>query len=154
MEGNVAPFTKILVAVDKSEHAVRAFDYAVRLSMVTGANISVLHVVTPPVAGEEGVSAAQLADSLRKEGDHLIAQLKSRVEMQFGIRAGETTTITIDYLIKEGSPAKVIITSAKQSDADLIIVGSSGTSGVKELLLGSVSHAVSNHASCPVLIVK
>jgi nucleotide-binding universal stress UspA family protein len=154
-EENAAPFSRILVAVDNSERAIRAFDYALRLSKVatTGTVISVVHVVTPPVAGEEGVPAAQLTESLRKEGEQLIAQLKSRAQTQFAVRAG-VITIKIDYMMKEGNPAKVILASAKESSADLIVMGSSGTGGVKELLLGSVSHAVSNHATCPVLIVK
>ncbi|WP_420835317.1 universal stress protein [Candidatus Nitrososphaera evergladensis] len=56
--------------------------------------------------------------------------------------------------MKEGNPVKVILASAKETRSDLIVMGSSGTGGIKELLLGRVSHAVSNHASCPVLIVK
>jgi nucleotide-binding universal stress UspA family protein len=60
----------------------------------------------------------------------------------------------MDYIIKEGNPSKVILASAKEIGADLIVMGSSGTGGFKELLLGNVSHAVSNHAACPVLIVK
>lgn len=153
-EENAAPFSRILVAVDNSERAIRAFDYAVRLSLVatTDTVISVVHVVTPPVAGEEGVSAVQLSESLRKEGEQLIAQLKSRARTQFANRAG--VTIMIDYAIKEGNPAKVILASAKETGSDLIVMGSSGTGGIKELLLGSVSHAVSNDAACPVLIVK
>jgi nucleotide-binding universal stress UspA family protein len=153
-EEHSAPFSRILVAVDNSERAIRAFDYAIRLSMLAPnvATISVVHVVTPPVAGEEGVPAAKLIESLRKEGEQLIAQLKSLAQTQYAVRAG--VTIMIDYVMKEGNPAKVILTSAKEISADLIVMGSSGTGGIKELLLGSVSHAVSNHAACPVLIVK
>lgn len=151
-EENAPPFSKILVAVDNSERAVRAFDYAVRLSKVTtGAAISVVHVLSPPVAGEEGIPP-NWTESLRKEGEQLITRLKSRAEKQFAVGAGAITRI--DYTIKEGNPAKVILVSAKESSADLIVMGSSGTGSVKELLLGSVSHAVSNHAICPVLIVK
>lgn len=153
---NAAPFSRILVAVDNSEYSTRAFDYTLRLSKVvatiTDIVISVVHVIPPPVAGEEGVPAAQLTESLRKEGEQLIAQLKSRVQQQFAVRAGATTLM--DYIIKEGNPSKVILASAKEIGADLIVMGSSGTGGFKELLLGSVSHAVSNHAACPVLIVK
>jgi len=150
---NTQPFTKILVAVDCSEQALGAFDYALRLSMATGACILTLHVITPPVAGEEGLSAAQLSESLRKEGEHLIARLKSHVEKRFGIRAG-AIAMKSQYEMKEGNPTKVIVATAVESGADLIVVGSSGTGGIKEMLLGSVSHAVSNHASCPILIVK
>jgi nucleotide-binding universal stress UspA family protein len=145
-----SPFSRILVAVDSSEHALKAFDYAIRLSKIAGAKILVVHIIPPPVAGEEGIPAAQLVQALQKEGEQLLAQLKSRAETLFAVGAD----VIIGYTMKEGSPAKVILGSAKDNGADLIVMGSSGTSGVKELLLGSVSHAVSSHAFCPVLIVK
>jgi nucleotide-binding universal stress UspA family protein len=142
---STAPFSKILVAADNSEYASRAFDYAAKLSRLTGARISIVHVISPPVAAE-GISFAELAELQKKEGEQLLAKLKVRAEMQFGIKA--------EGILEKGNPSKVILTTAKDTGADLIVVGSSGIGGVKELLLGSVSHTVSNHATCPVLIVK
>lgn len=53
-----------------------------------------------------------------------------------------------------GSPAQIILNAAKTVAADLIVVGARGRSRVTELVLGSVSHRVVTHASCPTLIVK
>ena len=53
-----------------------------------------------------------------------------------------------------GHPADGILTVAKREAADLIVVGSRGLTRVKELLLGSVSHAVLHHAECSVLIER
>jgi nucleotide-binding universal stress UspA family protein len=150
-EKQAAPFSKILVPVDNSEHAIRAFDYAVRLSKLSAAEISIVHVIPPPVAGEEGVPAIQLTESMLLEGKELLDRLKTRAAK---MHATEEKNAKIDYLLREGTPSKVIVATAKELTADLIVMGSSGTGGVKELLLGSVSHAVSNHAICPVLIVK
>ncbi|AIF85549.1 universal stress family protein [Candidatus Nitrososphaera evergladensis SR1] len=94
VEENAAPFSRILVAVDNSKRAIRAFDYAIRLSMLApyrAATISVVYAVTPPVAGEEGVPAPKLIESLRKEGEQLIAQLKLLAQTQLAVRAGVTT---------------------------------------------------------------
>jgi nucleotide-binding universal stress UspA family protein len=53
-----------------------------------------------------------------------------------------------------GSPAQIILNAAKTVAADLIVVGARGRSRVAEVVLGSVSHRVLTHASCPTLIVK
>jgi nucleotide-binding universal stress UspA family protein len=93
--------------------------------------------------------AVQLAESLLEEGRELLDRLKSRAQMQFAVKAG-----AIEFILREGNPSKVIVAVAKDTGSDLIVMRSSGTGGVKELLLGSVSHAVSHNAKCPVLIVK
>lgn len=145
MKEDDLPFSKILVAVDNSECASRAFDYAARLSKLTGARISVVHVI-PPAPATEGISVAELAEDLEKEGEQLLAKIKTRAEIQFGIKE--------ETMLGKGDPSKVILAMANDIGADLLVMGSSGMGGVKEFLLGSVSHAVSNHVHCPVLIVK
>ena len=55
---------------------------------------------------------------------------------------------------REGQPAEVIIEVANQVQADLIVVGSRGLTGIKRYLLGSVSSKVSEHAPCNVMIVR
>lgn len=56
-----------------------------------------------------------------------------------------------DTVVREGSAANVILDEGK--DAHMIVVGSRGHGGFKGLLLGSVSSAVAEHATCPVLVV-
>jgi nucleotide-binding universal stress UspA family protein len=56
--------------------------------------------------------------------------------------------------LEEGDAAKRIMEIANEIDCRLLLMGSRGKGGFKELLLGSVSHKVANHADCPVLIVK
>jgi nucleotide-binding universal stress UspA family protein len=53
-----------------------------------------------------------------------------------------------------GSPAEVIVEFIKENEADLVVMGSRGLSGVKEIFLGSISHHVVQKATCPILIVK
>ncbi len=60
----------------------------------------------------------------------------------------------IERIIKKGHPSKVILDLSESIGVDLVIVGSRGLGGVKEFMLGSVSHSVARHASVPVLIVK
>ena len=61
--------------------------------------------------------------------------------------------VKISSVIKEGSPANVILDVAAEEDVDLIVIGSSGKSGFDRFILGSVSDKVVNAAKCPVLVV-
>jgi nucleotide-binding universal stress UspA family protein len=60
--------------------------------------------------------------------------------------------VTLTPMLLEGNPAWSILEAAK--GADLIVVGSRGRSGLKTLLLGSVSHVVVTHADIPVVVVR
>ena len=62
--------------------------------------------------------------------------------------------VEVETHVREGQPAEVIIHVANQEQADLIVVGSRGLTGIKRYLLGSVSSKVSEHAPCSVMIVR
>jgi nucleotide-binding universal stress UspA family protein len=60
--------------------------------------------------------------------------------------------IEIERIVAQGSAAHVLLDAAE--DADLLVVGSRGRGGFTGLLLGSVSHQVASHATCPVVVVR
>jgi nucleotide-binding universal stress UspA family protein len=60
----------------------------------------------------------------------------------------------VETHVEIGEPAQALLNVAKQCQADLIVVGSHGRSGIGRLLLGSVSESVLRHAPCSVLVVK
>ena len=62
--------------------------------------------------------------------------------------------VEVETHARKGQPAEVIIDVANQVQADLIVVGGSGLTGIKRYLLGSVSSKVSEHAPCNVMIVR
>ena len=64
-----------------------------------------------------------------------------------------TKGTSIETVHLKGDPAHQILDYAKDHGQELIIIGSRGLSGVKGVMLGSVSHKVSQLSSCPVLIV-
>lgn len=72
-------------------------------------------------------------------------EVKSRLEAE-GLNA------TVELL--QGSPAEIILNYAKEQDADVIVIGSRGLGGIREFVLGSVSHNVVQSARIPVLVVK
>ena len=61
--------------------------------------------------------------------------------------------IKITHVIREGSPARVILEVANEENIDLIVMGSSGKSGFDRFIMGSVADKVVNSAKCAVLVV-
>lgn len=69
------------------------------------------------------------------------------------LRQAANESVEINTIITEGDPAGEILRYAKDHAIDVIVIGSRGLDGVKGLMLGSVSHKVSQLSNCPVLIV-
>jgi nucleotide-binding universal stress UspA family protein len=57
-------------------------------------------------------------------------------------------------MIKIGDPAQVIIETIEQDKPDLVVIGSKGLTGIKKVVVGSVSNKVLNHTDVPVLVVR
>ena len=139
-------FTKILLAVDGSDHALHAAKMAGDLARNMKSErlrIVVAFSHIPSYLGEPNLQAA--IDSRLKEADKILQSALEAV----GKIPGEIHTELI-----EGSPAEAIINVAVTRDSDLIVMGSRGLGTLEGLLLGSTSQNVVSHAPCPVLIVR
>jgi nucleotide-binding universal stress UspA family protein len=129
-------FSRILVAVDNSDYAMKAFEYAIQLARAVNAKVFVVHVVQNPAMTDALVSVSELKTSFKKQGSKLLTSLSSTAEAKFGI--------TVETILEEGDPPKVILDTAKKFRANIIVIGSRGLSQIKELLLESVSHSEPN----------
>ena len=69
-------------------------------------------------------------------------------------RARELEVAKIDTIEEEGDAAEKILQIAKDKEVDTIVVGNKGLNTAEELLDGSVSHKISHHAKCSVVIVR
>ena len=137
-------FSKILVAIDGSTSAKRAFARSLYLASKCDSRLEVVHVV-PCEFGGDSVNTFELVEELKKKGKEILEQCK---------RIAAKNNISIKTMSELGDPAKIIIKLAKSNDFDLIIMGSRGRSAFKELLLGSVTQKVAHHAKCPVMVVR
>ncbi|NIO04766.1 MAG: universal stress protein [Proteobacteria bacterium] len=139
---------KILVPTDGSEHARKAVNYACELALKFHATVCLLHVVPLPPAlfHEAAFSIPDLQKLQEEEGKRIIEEAK-RETKERGVKEVQSTLI-------QGNPASRIIEFARAEGIDLIVMGNRGLSGVKEFVLGSVSHRVSHLADCSVTIVK
>jgi len=138
-------FSRILVAVDGSESARRAFERSVYLAQRCNSRLEIIHVVLDSTYGGDSAATFQLIEELKEKGKRILEQCKSEA-MRNNVRA--------ETLLELGDHAQVIIDTANKSGYDLIVMGSRGLSPFKELLLGSVSFKVMHHAKCPVMVVR
>lgn len=155
-------FNKILVAIDTSEASDRVFNRAMVLAKATGAHLMLLHVLSSEEQGSpylpiifSGLGYAggdKIIENYREEWDVFAKQclelLKSRQEeaTQSGVKA--------EFTQHPGSPGKTMCDFAHTWEADTIVIGHRGHSGVSKLILGSVSNYVLHHAHCSILIVQ
>jgi nucleotide-binding universal stress UspA family protein len=141
--------SKILVAVDFSDHSRSALDYAAEIARRAGAAIDVLHVWEIPVfEPPELVSAGPTASTWslpRQNAELALAEFVAGAR-QRGIALHSAHT-------RAGVPAITIADAARAGAYDLIVVGRKGRTRLCRTLIGSVAERVIRHASCPVLCV-
>jgi nucleotide-binding universal stress UspA family protein len=137
----------IVVGTDGSQPAERALEEALAIAARDDAD---LHIVTafpdPALIRERITSGATAATvNLSQVADSVLSRATERANAK-GVRAQTHAS--------ESEPAEAILQLASEVNADLIVVGSRGLSGIQRFLLGSVSAKVSEHASCSVMIVR
>ncbi|KAB7514103.1 universal stress protein [Halosegnis rubeus] len=143
----------VLVPYDESPMAERAFEQA--LDDHPDATIQLLYVLDfaaasygAPIEGGAG-RYFQTWETTRRDG------AESRFE-QARERAADHPIFTgrIETAVENGPPAKTIVKHAADIDADAIIIGSHGRTGLSRVLLGSVAESVVRRAHCPVVVVR
>ncbi|GIO64100.1 universal stress protein [Paenibacillus cineris] len=141
-------FDKMMVAIDQAEITNKLLDATVEIAQNKQTQVTLVHVSQEYVSnGMTYVPENFLEDILNemeKAGLEQLQQAKSKLESA-GINA-ETVHL-------KGDPAHEILNYARDTEQQLIIIGSRGLRGIKEMMLGSVSHKVSQLSKCPVLIM-
>lgn len=132
----------ILHATDFSSHSDLAFQVACSLAQSKASRLVVLHVANPPVVIYDEKGALLPKTDCRKLAREQIAGLTANV------------TIPVENRIEEGEVSSAILRIADEINADFIVMGSQGLTGLDRLLIGSVAEDVLRKASCPVVTVK
>ena len=138
-------FKNITIAFDGSEYGSRALTYAKNLAERYDAALCIVYVFaqTSDLLGYEDF---EILFSRRKSAGQAVLDNARR---QLG-----KTGFDVQEELLEGPEAEAIINAAKNSSADLIVMGTRGHGSVKGFLLGSVSRKVLHYASCPVMVVR
>lgn len=142
-------YRRILVGYDVSSHSRLALEQAVELAQSTNGKLTVLSVAPEPSAWMLGGGAAMPIDlnQLREDTERFVrTQLDDAVDRLPG-------DISIQKIVKTGSPPRVILDELTRGDYDLVVVGSRGRGEISSLVLGSVSQHVLQESPVPVLVV-
>ena len=137
---------RILVALDGSEHALRAARYAAQRAKDVPCRIDLLHVEKPVMAWEVGpVSSSGAAlDAHAAESAEVLDAAARQFEPATGIERHTAS----------GEPAVAILSEATRLAVDEIIIGSRGLRPLGAALLGSVAYKVLHDAKVPVVVVR
>jgi nucleotide-binding universal stress UspA family protein len=148
----LSSFERILVAVDGSQNAQRAADWAVDLAKREGSSLFVLNVIPAPVYSSSVPSSTSPAmkeffDKARKDAETIVQKVVTQAEAQ-GIKTRGEIIENVPSIVES------ITDYADEWKVQVVVVGTRGLSGFRKLLLGSVSGALVAHAPCSVLVVR
>lgn len=157
-------FHKILAAIDMSKVGKRVFEEALDLAQANGASLMLLHVLCPD---EEGCPDMSVLYNLNPYQAGVGSEQAEQYQKQWEVFANKgldllrshsevatSAGVYTECAQKPGSPGHMICETACTWDADLIVIGRRGLSGLSEVVLGSVSNYVIHHAPCSVLTVQ
>lgn len=134
-------YEEILVPTDGSPGAEAAIDHAVHIARQNDATINPVYVVDVSDMGDIGDDP----DALRAEGSDVIEPV---------VDAARGAGLEVNEHILEGTPNERIVECAESHDADLVVMGTHGKSGLSRVLLGSTAEKVVRNSPVPVLTVR
>jgi nucleotide-binding universal stress UspA family protein len=146
-------FQNIILPVDGSKPSQKAAEVGIDLAKLSKGRVTALFVIDigKEYAGIGGVSwniadkvVQGVKDSLQQLGDET---LKGVGEM------AQKAGVSFEAKVVEGQPATEIIKMAETSNADMIVMGRLGRTGISKFLMGSVADKVVRHSRVPVLMV-
>ena len=140
---------KILVAYDGSPHSKQALNWAIDLSLLSGAQVLAVKVFE----GNQLMLAAETSstrflealEAMRRDDQQLLDEAAA---------IGQSRGVQVTGEALQGNIADQILTYAKHHGIDLIVVGTKGHGVLEELLMGSVTRNLISLAHIPVLVVK
>jgi len=145
----------ILIATDGSKLAGKAVAEGIQLARELGSHITFLTVTLPFASlGDQHAAFAKLPKTVRRQTlDYLDAEADQT--LSDALSAAKTAGVSaIALKVENRQPHEAIIASAEASDADMIVMASHGRSGIKAMLLGSVTQKVLTHSKLPVLVCR
>jgi nucleotide-binding universal stress UspA family protein len=143
---------RIVVGIDGSEESAAALRWAVEEAKLRDARVEAVHAwnyIPMTTAADSGLvpmswtEGAEMVDATRDAASRAATQ-----EVEDVLGAGHDVRISL----VQGDASEALLETAK--GADLLVVGNRGRGAIKELLLGSTSGRIADHAPCPVVIVR
>ena len=138
-------YETILLATDASEDSRAAVDHAVTLARASGATLHAVSVVETRTAYDNAIVEPEtVRESLRADARDAVEAAREAAE-----RAG----VDCETAVEEGPPPDRLLEAAARIGADLVVVGATGRSPFKRLLLGSTSERLLTESPVPVAVI-
>ena len=142
----------ILVPTDFSQSSDRALEKAVDMAEKYNAKVILLHVIDEKVQQCAADYCLKSEDVGRLEEESTRRSTQRLVDEATVFKGSRH--VEIDYDLKKGAPAEVILDEQVRTGTDLIIIGSHGKKGIMKHLIGSVTDKVVRAAKSPVMVVR
>ena len=139
---------QILVPVDFSDHSAKALETAIELARQFDARIHVLH------AYPQYLGAVSPYGIVTPQNFDLECREAALFETEAWAGKVRAAGIAVETLVSQATPSEAIARAAEEVGADLLVMGSRGLTGLKHILLGSVTERTLRTCACPVLVVK
>ena len=142
------PYRSVVVGVDFSVHSRKALETAI--AVAPGAEVVLVHAFDVPFRGFVSGTSAR-----REIQDQHERQFRAEVEQEMrSLLAGGTgDRVRLKEILRQGDPHEVLAQAVKEADADLLVLGTHGRTGVAHAVLGSVAESFLTDPPCDVLAV-
>lgn len=139
-------YQNILVALDGSRLAEKAFTEAVRIALANNGRLTLISIIND---AELATSAFAFSKLFAQEKERAETELLKRIH-----DASQKGVMDVIPFVEVGNPKQVIIKYAADNASDLIVIGATGKGAITQSLVGSTTAYVVNHAPCNVLVVR
>ncbi|HRI79131.1 MAG TPA: universal stress protein [Cyclobacteriaceae bacterium] len=146
---------KILVPTDFSKNAVNATDVAFDIAKKSGASLTLLHVIEGPSGAssfnvEGQVSYSNMSDKLFT----LQMIKKAKAQLEKAVKDTRYASVKVEGELRMGNAFHGIRTIIAEHKVDLVVMGTTGRTGVDKLIIGSNAEKVIRTSHCPVLTLQ
>jgi nucleotide-binding universal stress UspA family protein len=145
-------FSTILVGIDGSESSIDAADYAIEMAKKHGAQVIALTVNRIPLSSY-GLATPQdeVKQSIENEDMQEFKEWLDKISQN---AKRNSIQLKKEIINSQMSVEAAIVEYAESEGVDLIVIGTRGNSGIKNMLIGSIASGVVKYATCPVMVVK
>ena len=139
-------FSKILIAVDNSPYSEEATEAGFQLAQRLNAKVALVFVAEIVIAMTDPVEPVMPVDVLELRKEEAESTLQKMIQKY-------ASNIETEHFIPQGIPKDEILATANEWNADIIVLGTHGRTGLGHLLLGSTSEYIVRHSKVPVMVV-
>ncbi|MEQ1773526.1 MAG: universal stress protein [Burkholderiales bacterium] len=147
-------YKHLLAAVDGSELSLESGRRAIELAKVFKARLSAVMACPSFQQLKDKGYLPPALDAMRGEWEHDVAGHARTILSRFAAEAENAGVICGTVLVVDDHPYRTIINTARENNCDLIVMGSHGYGGFRQLLLGSQTTQVLAHSKIPVLVYR